>query len=70
MSHRAYHGFMDEARPTDELAGLRQFLNKLESGDMSLRRKGVDVTQAEIAILKREIVHLEKIVARSGSPNA
>jgi len=58
---------MDEPRPTDELAGLRLFLGKLESKELTLGRKGVDVTQDEIVVLKREIAHLEQILARSNS---
>jgi hypothetical protein len=46
---------MDKLRPVDELAGLRQFLERLESGYVRLRRNQVDVTRSEIGILKREI---------------
>jgi hypothetical protein len=46
---------MDERYRTDELAGLRQFLEKLESGSLRLRRNQFDVTKIEIGFLKLEI---------------
>jgi len=64
---------MDEPRPIiKELAGLRQFLNSLEDGSLKLARRGVDVTQEEIGVLKREIEHLEKVLDRTkpGGGNA
>lgn len=56
---------MAEPHPADELKGLRQFLEGLESGKTIIRRGGKDVSRDEIAILKREIAHLERIIARS-----
>lgn len=53
---------MDGHSPADELAGLRKFLARLESGYLRLRRNQVDVTKSEICILKREIAHLERIL--------
>jgi polyhydroxyalkanoate synthesis regulator phasin len=47
--------------------GLREFLNRLESKELSIRRGPLDVTQKQIDILKREIAHLEGILARSKS---
>jgi hypothetical protein len=63
---------MDKLRPADELAGLRQFLERLESGYVRLRRNQVDVTRSEIGILKREIARLERILgcAKSLGQNA
>ena len=58
---------MDDAHPTDELDGLREFLNRLESKELAIRRGPLDVTQKQIDILKREIAHLEGILARSKS---
>jgi ribosomal protein L29 len=58
---------MAEERPTaKELAGLRDFLRRLESGDLRLlsRNGTVDDGPREIEILKREIAHLETILAR------
>ena len=48
----------------DELKAVKDFLSRLESGEMRLIRSGKDVTQNEIAILRREIAFLEKILAR------
>ena len=47
--------------------GLREFLNRLESKELSIRRGPLDVTQKQIDNLKREIAHLEGILARSKS---
>jgi hypothetical protein len=58
---------MDKPHPVDELKGLRQFLEGLESGKTIIRSGGKDVTRYEITILKREIAHLERIIARSKS---
>jgi polyhydroxyalkanoate synthesis regulator phasin len=58
---------MDDSHPTDELDGLREFLNRLESKELAIRRGPLDVTQKQIDILKREIAHLEGILARSKS---
>jgi polyhydroxyalkanoate synthesis regulator phasin len=63
----AYHGLMDQSQPAQELTSLRDFLKRLESGELSLRRKGLDVTQEEVAVLKREIDHLEATLARARS---
>jgi hypothetical protein len=62
-----YYGVMDQPHPAHELASLRDFLKRLESNELSLRRKGIDVTQEEFAVLKREIDHLEGILARAKS---
>ena len=63
---------MDDSHPADELDGLRRFLDRLESKELAIRRGPLDVSQKEIDILKREIAHLERILARckSGSQNA
>jgi len=58
---------MADSHPTDELDGLREFLNRLESKELAIRRGPLDVTQKQIDILKREIAHLEGILARSKS---
>ena len=55
---------MDEPRPADELAILRDLLGRLETGALSMHQGGKDVSQREIGILKREIAFLEKILAR------
>jgi hypothetical protein len=58
---------MDKLHTADELAGLRQFLERLESGYVRLRRNQVDVTKSEIGILKCEVARLERILSRSKS---
>ncbi|MGA3309184.1 MAG: hypothetical protein ABSD08_11285 [Xanthobacteraceae bacterium] len=55
---------MVDLHPTDELKWLRQFLEKLESGKLSLHRSRVDVTKSEAAVIKREIAYLEKVLSR------
>jgi hypothetical protein len=47
-----------------ELANIRDFLQRLESGQLKLVRGLDDVTKEEISILKREIAFLEKRLAR------
>ena len=56
---------MDKLSPTEELARLRQLVKSIESGTKIIRA-GVDVTKPELAILKREIVYLEKVVEGAG----
>jgi hypothetical protein len=58
--------------PDDELAGLRRFLDALETGSMKLLRNNKDVTQEEVAKLKPDIEYLESVLARirSGKSNA
>lgn len=51
-------------KPGEELAVLRQFLEALESGSMTIRESGKDVTQREIDKLKPDIAYLEKVLAR------
>lgn len=61
---------MTQERPAaKELAFLREFLRQLESGELQLTRRNgtVDDGPREIAILKREIGHLETILARPGA---
>jgi hypothetical protein len=36
------------------------------SNELTLRRSGVDVTQEEVGVLKREIAHLERVLVRGG----
>ena len=55
---------MDESPAADELAGLRHFLKRLESGDMKLMVNDVDGTRHEIDILNHEIARLERVIAR------
>jgi hypothetical protein len=63
---------MDDPHSADELNGLRRFLDRLESKELTIRRGPLDVSQKQIDFLKREIAHLEDILARykSGGQNA
>jgi hypothetical protein len=56
---------MDESRPANELAALRNLLERLQDGRLAIRRGKIDLNQYEISILKREIAHLERILSRS-----
>ena len=55
---------MSEPHLADELDGLRRFLARLTSNELTLRRGLADVTQDEIGVLRREIAHLERVLAR------
>jgi hypothetical protein len=55
---------MNESHTSEELKVLRDFLHRLESGELRLVRGHEDVTQSEIIILKREIAFLERVLAR------
>jgi hypothetical protein len=52
--------------PAEELAKLRQFLWKLQSGEMTIRMN----TKREIDKLKRDIKYLEKVLAGSAQTKA
>jgi hypothetical protein len=55
---------MESPRLTDELATLKNLLERLESGSMTMRSGGKDVTQREVGILRKEIAAIEKTLAR------
>jgi hypothetical protein len=50
--------------PREELGGLLQLLEALQSGAMTLRQNGQDVTKQEIDKLKPDIAFLKKVAAR------
>jgi len=54
----------------DELKGLEQFLSALDSGEMTIARNGVNVTQSIAEDLRKDIRYLEKVLARSEGPDA
>jgi hypothetical protein len=54
---------MERSSLTDELATLRQLLDQLETGALTMRRNYEDVTQQEAGILRKEIAALEKTLA-------
>jgi len=50
---------------SDELTGLLQFLSALDSGEMTIQRKGEDVTAIMSEDLRRDITALEAALASS-----
>lgn len=55
---------MAERQPAEELKSFRDFLARLESGELSLlSRSGQDVTQAELSILKRQLSFVDGVLA-------
>ena len=60
---------MERSSLTDELATLRQLLDQLETGALTMRRNNEDVTQQEAGILRKEIAALEKTLARLDAPS-
>ena len=50
--------------PADDLAACRQLVTLMEDGELRLSHRGVDDTTDEIAVLTREIAHLEVCRAR------
>lgn len=55
---------MEKPTLTDELATLRDLLERLESGALTMRRNHEDVTKREAGILRKEIAAIEKTLAR------
>jgi len=55
---------MNSPPPADELATLRDLLNRLETGELTLRRGNQDVSKHESSVLKSEIARLEKVLER------
>jgi methyltransferase-like protein len=55
---------MENPTLTDELAILRNLLERLETGALTMRRSHEDVTQQEASILRKEIAALEKTLAQ------
>jgi hypothetical protein len=55
---------MEKSTLNDELVTLRSLLERLETGDLTIRKSGKDVSQQEADILKKEIAALEKTLAR------
>ena len=61
---------MNSSPPADELATLRDFLERIETGELTLRRGNQDVSRQEIGVLKREIARLGKLLERVKSEGA
>jgi hypothetical protein len=55
---------MDEPYTADELTNLRKFMEKFETGILTIYRDKANVTKREIRVLKREIEFLEGILER------
>ena len=55
---------MNSRHPADQLASLRDLLNRLETGELTLRRADQDVSKQESSVLRSEIARLEKILER------
>jgi len=55
---------MNSRRPADELASLRDLLDRLETGEFTLRRANQDVSKQESSVLRSEIARLEKVLER------
>ena len=52
------------AKPQEELKSFRDFLARLESGELKiLARNGDDVTQSEASALKRHISFIDGLLA-------
>jgi hypothetical protein len=66
-SIRVHSGRMNSFPPGDELATLRDLLNRIEAGELTLRHGDRDVSKQELSILKREIARLEKVLDRDNS---
>ena len=59
-----YRSAMAERQPTEELKTFREFLARLESGELKLlSRSGQDVTQSELAVLKRQLSFVDGVLA-------
>jgi hypothetical protein len=61
---RVHSWSMNSFSPADELATIRNFLHRIETGELTLRRGNQDVSQHETNILKREIARLEEVLER------
>jgi hypothetical protein len=59
-----------ERSPTDELAGLRLFLEALESPTTTYTRGGVDIKPREVEVLRKEIAYLGQCLARGRGVHA
>jgi hypothetical protein len=53
---------MAEPRPDDELKGLRDLLDRLQSGELRILRGEEDVTESQAGILKREVAFLNGVL--------
>jgi hypothetical protein len=61
---------MKSSPPAHELAALHDFIDRIETGELTLRRGNQDVGKQEIDVLKREIARLGKVLERVKSEGA
>jgi hypothetical protein len=57
-----YDAGMAETSDAEELISLREFLDRLKSGELRILHGEQDVTEPQIAILKREIAFLNAVL--------
>ena len=65
MARHAGNRYLERMGTQDELLGLRQFLSALDSGEMTIRRGGTDITQLMAEDIRRDIDRIERALARS-----
>lgn len=53
---------MAETSVADELTSLRELLDRLQSGELRILRGEQNVTESQIAILRREIAFLNAVL--------
>ena len=54
---------MNKPHPVEELSALKSFVDRLEAGEIILRRGDEDVSEHEIRVLKPAIARLETFLA-------
>jgi hypothetical protein len=54
-----------DSAPRDDFAELRRLLAALQSGSMTIRERGHEVTTREQEMLEREITRLERLISRA-----
>jgi hypothetical protein len=58
---------MSKPPPIDDLSALRDLLDRLEAGEMTLRRGQEDVSEHGIDVLRTAVARLEAVLERKGS---
>ena len=58
---------MKKHSPTGDLAALHDLLDRIEAGELTIRRGNEDVTKQEVILLKAAIARCETILARTES---
>jgi len=65
MASRGAGGYAVVMDISDELTGLLQFVSALDSGEMTIQRKGEDVTAIMAEDLRRDITALQAALVGS-----